>query len=865
MEYDSGVALTRRLLLQATALAASAVAAGPRLLARAAAVAAPVGQWAAGDAHVHTDHSSDGSLPRQGLDRGGPGDTSVRSQIALGTAGGLDWMSLNDHRTYTQHWDPQWTSDLLLLLPGEEAQGKPHATVVGAIDTLVDGAHPKGSAEFRHMQQSVWDVHAQDAVWGTAHPQDGEYDSTGPGKGKVNANASTIGIDTVEGGNRVVDPDPDLDYCENRLNAGFRFGITTSSDSHFTEIAAIQGPGTSRSLVFRRDASERATLDALRAGRTTTANGATAPILTLEGAVGDADYTALAGDEIVVPEGGAVRLRVRIQRGAGTTVLVYASPGRSAGPIATYRPVLPDETYELKVPVRGPHSWWRAEARGVSVNAGLPSDPDGPVSVQAATSALFADTGAPAVPRPELPVPPQDRRPDGAVRVVGGAGRFAGFGDVARTGAATHVVAERHDGGATRVVYRRLPGGTEVDLAPSSRTARLPRVAADGDRVAVVWQDERAGQVPHRPDVYLRTSADGGRTWGAERRITAGPTRDERPAVALLSGMPVVAWQSNDPAHSGGAFEVVVRVGAGEPVAVSVPGKIVDPGNTVDDRSARYPASLFPRLAVTPAGVFVVWQDDRTDPDPLFTGHLSIVEGEAPDGTDPDNWEVLAAVRTSSGAWSAPVPVSRSPTTADEHPDVAVDRDGVLHAVWDSRVLKSSGVDPAVRASRSSDGGRSWSVSVPVGFAAQAFSHRPRVGVDPDGAVRALWYDNRAHDWRWRLATATLGRTGWSNARLLTSNGSSTWPALSAGMAVFTSDRGARRVQRDITSEVYALELAPAGAPAPRHELPPPSGRALPATGGQSVVPVLAGVTAAVAASMRRWLRAAGEEPRPDR
>jgi len=220
--------------------------------------------------------------------------------------------------------------------------------------------------------------------------------------------------------------------------------------------------------------------------------------------------------------------------------------------------VTPDETYELDVPMQGMHSWWRAEARGPSLNAGLPADPDGPVSVQAATSPLFAYVDAPADPRPEIPLPAELRRPDGAALLLGRVGTFTGFPDVARVGDVVHVVAERHEHGATRVVYRRSDGGPEVDLAPASRTARLPRVAARGDELCVVWQDERAGQVPRRPDVYLRRSLDAGRSWLPEQRLTSGTARSERPAVALAD-VPVVAWQSNATELSGGAFEILVQ------------------------------------------------------------------------------------------------------------------------------------------------------------------------------------------------------------------------------------------------------------------------------------------------------------------
>jgi hypothetical protein len=52
---------------------------------------------------------------------------------------GLGFLPLTDHRTYDQQWDPQWSSSKLLLVPGEEADGSPHATVLGAADEVALG------------------------------------------------------------------------------------------------------------------------------------------------------------------------------------------------------------------------------------------------------------------------------------------------------------------------------------------------------------------------------------------------------------------------------------------------------------------------------------------------------------------------------------------------------------------------------------------------------------------------------------------------------------------------------------------------------------------------------------------------------
>ncbi|HEY2984082.1 MAG TPA: hypothetical protein VGJ38_08020 [Jatrophihabitantaceae bacterium] len=168
-----------------------------------------------------------------------PGNLPLGDQIAQAERTGLAFTPLTDHRTYDQHWDPQWTSDKLLLVPGEEANGSPHAIVLGATDTVVDGANPPGSAAFRHVQQSIWDAHAQDAIWSTAHPDSGEYTPLdGP-----NDNASAQGMNTVEVYNVASNPDAEVDYAENRWNRGFRFGVSSASDCHFREVWDIAGPG----------------------------------------------------------------------------------------------------------------------------------------------------------------------------------------------------------------------------------------------------------------------------------------------------------------------------------------------------------------------------------------------------------------------------------------------------------------------------------------------------------------------------------------------------------------------------------------------------------------------------------------------
>ena len=834
--------LPRRAFLQragltgAAAVAASATGVRPasaqsRLAPTAAQLALePVaGTWLPGDTHVHTDHSSDGSLPRQGLEQQGPGSTSVGTQVSAAERRGLAFLPITDHRSYDQHWDPQWTSSRLVLIPGEEANGSPHATVIGATDQIVDGANPPGSAAYRHVQQSIWDVHAQAASWGTAHPDDGEL-VPDFSIFKVNENASATGVDTVEIFN-TENPERKIDYAENRWSAGFRFGIAAASDSHFSEIDAFAGPGLPTTRVLTTAASERAILDGLRAGRTTVARNPLLAEVTLTAALGqDAAPVAVGGDELVVGAGTAVRLTVRAQRAEGTTVFLYRSPGRSVAPLLQFVPALPDETRTVTVQAAPGESWFRVEARGPGGVTVPTRDPAAPISdpanlLQAATSPIFVSTAGPAVARPEIPLPP-DSGADAARPVFAEPGRFAGFGDLATTPGFAIVVGEQHAPGRTAVLARRVSAagadagadGPAIDLAPASLAARFPRVAARGDDVWVVWQDERGGQAPRRPDVYLRHSTDGGRSWLPEVRLTAGAGRAERPVVALTpAGLPLVAWMDN----RGGAFDVLARVVGADAAAVnlSAPGKVVTPGNPADARSARYPASLFPSVSVAPDGrLAVAWQDNRNDPDPLFTGRSISLEGPSSGGTAPDDFEIFTATRAAgAAAWSAPVNASASPARSDRHPSVAFDRDGVLHVAWDSKELRAAGANLSLRGARSTDGGATFGAPEPIALEPAAMSQRPRLDLDPDGTLRAVWYDSRAADWRWAVTTATRGRDGWSAAQALSGPGNGTWPAVSGGRVVFTSDRAATS-QRDRASQVLLLEATDA-----RSDAAPPS------------------------------------------
>jgi hypothetical protein len=275
--------------------------------------------------------------------------------------------------------------------------------------------------------------------------------------------------------------------------------------------------------------------------------------------------------------------------------------------------------------------------------------------------------------------------------------------------------------------------------------------------------------------------------------------RAEHPDIAVgESGPPVVVWQEM---RDDGAFDVMALELGGSPRKLSAEGKAISAGTPEDSRSARFPASVWPAVAVKDGRIAVVWQDNRTDVDPLWTGQ------ETAAGTNPDNWQVVVARRGADGGWAAPVSLGAD-DMADRHPDVAFGRRGELVVTWEGKTLAPAGRNLAVMAATARDGA-AFGAPVVLGPEPKAMSQRARLGVDADGAVRAVWYDSRSADWRWRVMTARLGETGWSAGALLPGKGNNTWPATDGGAMVFASTRDAKRLQRDRTQGVFVLKVLP--------------------------------------------------------
>jgi len=318
---------------------------------------------------------------------------------------------------------------------------------------------------------------------------------------------------------------------------------------------------------------------------------------------------------------------------------------------------------------------------------------------------------------------------------------------------------------------------------------RRPRIAAFGGNVYATWQDSRDGF----ENIYLAVSQDGGQTFAVQRVSDnpAGAVVELRPALAVRrDGAQVfVAWQEfcDGRADDCGRIKLARFDAAGQKLG---PDLRVD--NGADDAGKWNPA-----LAIDATGnPLVVWVDERDrSPGGLPLEHIYASRGRA-GGTNlgravrvdrgaptsfaaelDNKWAPNVAVQSGSFfvAWTDfrnyqwDIYMTRSRTGASfernrrvddaigperihDHPALATDGRGTLHAVWADR--RAQDPDTDIRYARSTDGGRHFSPSLVVDRAEQGLNPNTDTSSNqwsPDIAVAGAdvfvaWQDNRLGD-----------------------------------------------------------------------------------------------------------------------
>jgi hypothetical protein len=274
--------------------------------------------------------------------------------------------------------------------------------------------------------------------------------------------------------------------------------------------------------------------------------------------------------------------------------------------------------------------------------------------------------------------------------------------------------------------------GTSVPLAPGGRgRQRHPRVAADGDLVAAVWDDTGGGPLPQ---VYLALSRDGGRHFGPALKVSDRSPSERAellPDVAIATGEIRVVWQAFEHAFDddAGRIELARFDARGRKLAGDLR---VDGGESLAAAGRWHPS-----IATLPGGApLVAWIDERDrGPDGVAFEHVYAAQGEVRGGVIE---RFAPAVRVDAGP---PVPNSDS-LDNKWAPTVVVDPGGTVQVAWvDFREYNWD-----VYTARSSDGGQSFSANLRVnGYPLfERICDAPRLVATGTGRTLLAWTDIRA-------------------------------------------------------------------------------------------------------------------------
>ncbi len=295
------------------------------------AAAPAVGEWLAGDLHVHTCFSHD-AYCGPGDDNTGPEEFytlggNVGERFFEAKLRGLDYLAITDHNDVRSQTHQGWNTQGVIGIPGYENSLSGHAQMLGATKIY---PHGDGSAAIATMAS---ELRADGGVFQINHPGNELVQELDPACNDVSNLDWKYGFDVVPDvievwntGHLLQPPmpagtsnDDSVTFWECWLNRGHRVGATGGSDSHWLTLAAVSGPGHPTTWAFSADRSRGGVLQALKEGRTSVSLippvlGALRLVLEAD-ADGDGTYEAMIGDE--VPPGTRMRVRAEGLPGVG--------------------------------------------------------------------------------------------------------------------------------------------------------------------------------------------------------------------------------------------------------------------------------------------------------------------------------------------------------------------------------------------------------------------------------------------------------------------------------------------------------------------------------------------------------------------
>lgn len=339
-------------------------------------------RWWRGDLHMHTAHS-DGFCTTP---RGEQAPCPLYRTAEAAVAHGLDFIAFSDHNTTSQYdaiRELQPAFDTLLMIPGREVttfQG--HANVFGTTEQI---DFRLGTPQVPNVNRILEEVQSLHALISINHPTS-PTDETCRGCGWSAPDTDYRRVQAVEalnagelfgalGGARL--KAPGVSFWRDLLNRGYRITGVGGSDNHDVELGKL-GVGFPTTVVYAPELSERAILDAIRAGRVfIDVRGTRDRLLELTARAGSA--TAMMGDALAAPAGATVQFSVHVTHAKGGQVMIEQD-GAPLTALSDAGLAGEDETKTFQVNSDGRRHWVRVNV----VADGLPALIGNPIYLNAA-------------------------------------------------------------------------------------------------------------------------------------------------------------------------------------------------------------------------------------------------------------------------------------------------------------------------------------------------------------------------------------------------------------------------------------------------------------------------------------------------
>jgi len=322
--------------------------------------------------------------------------------------------------------------------------------------------------------------------------------------------------------------------------------------------------------------------------------------------------------------------------------------------------------------------------------------------------------------------------------------------------------------------FRSATAALNTDAVSDTGEDTMAAIATDGAGTWLgVWRTTNPPGSVFDPNIVFARSTDAGVSWTAPAIVDSSPSGNNTfPHVAAsTAGTWIVGW--NSPNTLGGTigFDLdVLFVRSTDAGATWTPTAALNANAAADGGD-----DGFVHLATDDAGTWVaVWESDDSLGDTI--------------GSDDD---VLFARSVDDGVtWSAPAALNQNAATdvgTDAFPSVATDGKGTWVAVWMSTdpLGGPPSVDFDVLVARSTDGGSTWSMPVPIAGAAAGagFDGSPTIGVDAAGNWLVAWHSTQDSGTEVVVTRSSDDGATWTLPTAISGGGTHTRPMLATPRA----------------------------------------------------------------------------------